>query len=64
MKGYQKGFPSAFAEVSNPSLNNGYVEGISITLGNPHKDVWTYGVGLNDDGNYGSGAHNCPCAIN
>ena len=63
VKGYQKGSPSAFAEVSNPSLNNGYVEGISITLGNPRKHVWTYAVGLSDDGNYGSGAHNCPCAI-
>ena len=61
--GYQKGSPSAFAEVSNPSLNNGYVEGISIMLGNPHKHVWTYAVGLSDNGNYGGGVHNCPCAI-
>ena len=64
VKGYQKGSPSAFAEVSNSSLNNEYVEGISITLGNPRKHVWTYAVGLSDDGNYGSGAHNCPCAVN
>lgn len=63
VKGYQKGSTSAFAvEGSTPSLDNGYVEGISITLGNPRKHVWTYAVGLSDDGTYDSGRHNCPCA--
>ena len=60
VKGYQKGSPSAFGEVSNPSLDNYYVEGISITLGRPRKHVWTYAVGLSDDYNYPS--FNCPCA--
>ena len=64
VRGYQKGSPSAFAEVSVPSLDNGYVEGISITLGNPRKHVWTYAIGLSDDGNHQSGIHNCPCARN
>ena len=64
VRGYQKGSPSAFAEVSVPSLDNGYVEGISVTLGNPRKHVWTYAVGLSDDGNFQRGIHNCPCAKN
>ena len=60
VKGYQKGSPSAFGEEKNPSLDNGYVEGISITLGKPRKHIWTYAVGLSDDYNYPN--HNCPCA--
>ena len=62
VKGYQKGSPSAFAEVSTPSLDNGYVEGISITSGYPRKHIWTYAVGLSDDQNHAGGVHNCPCA--
>ena len=62
VKGYQKGSLSAFGDVVIPSLDNQYVEGISITLGNPRKHVWTYAVGLSDDGNHAGGAHNCPCA--
>ena len=62
VKGYQKGSPSAFGDESLPSLDARYVEGISITLGNPSKHVWTYAVGLSDDGNYDGGVHNCPCA--
>ena len=64
VKGYQKGTPSAFGEVSTPSLDNGYVEGISITLGYPRKHVWTYAVGLSDDDNHAGGVHNCPCSKN
>ena len=37
-----------------------YVDGISITTGSPHKHVWTYAVGLNDD--YHNPPLNCPCA--
>ena len=63
MRGYQKNSPSAFANMSNPSLDIGYVEGISITLGNPCKHVWTYVVGLSENNNFGNGIHNCPCAV-
>ena len=46
---------------SSRSLDGVYVDGISITSGNPHKHVWTYAVGL---GNQHRFAHaNCPCAI-
>ena len=48
VKGYQEGSPSAFGDESRPSLDTRYVEGISITLGNPRKHVWTYAVGLSD----------------
>ena len=60
VKGYQKGSPGAFRKIENPSIDNEYVEGISITLGTPRKHVWTYGVGLSNDYNYAN--VNCPCA--
>ena len=37
-----------------------YVDGVSITLDDPRKHVWTYAVGLSDDEIYEYG--NCPCA--
>ena len=72
--GYQKGtmdafFPSAYAHgkvdrytpvTSSRSLDGLYVDGISITSGNPRKHVWTYAVGVSDDYNYPQ--INCPCA--
>ena len=61
IKGYQKGSPSAFDETSTYSLNNHYVEGISITLGNPRKHVWTYAVGLHDRDR--EPTHTCPCTL-
>ena len=74
MLGYQKGttngfYPSAYAHgkvngykptTSSRSLDGVYVDGISITSGNPRKHVWTYAVGWSDDANYPQ--FNCPCA--
>ena len=37
-----------------------YVAGLSVTLGNPRKHVWTYATGLSDDGDYPN--NECPCA--
>ena len=74
--GYQKGsmdgfYPSAHSHgkypdeytpvTSSRSLDGLYVDGISITSGNPRKHVWTYAVGLSDDyKDYHP--FNCPCA--
>ena len=55
IQGYQKGTPDAFNVSSSfPSLDNRYVDGISITIGNPRKHIWTYAAG--------NGLFNCPCA--
>ena len=43
-------------------MNDHYVEGVSITLGSPHKHLWTYAVGLND--NDTDPSHTCPCSVN
>ena len=63
VKGYQKGTPEAFhsTEFDTKSINDHYVDGVSITLGYPRKHVWTYAAGLSDDGN--EQIHNCPCAV-
>ena len=72
--GYQKGtmdafYPYAYSHgkansykpvTTSRSLDGVYVDGISITSGSPRKHVWTYAVGLSDDGNYPQ--FNCPCA--
>ena len=42
------------------SIDGAYVDGVSITIGNHRKHVWTYAVGHSDEGNYPH--HNCPCA--
>ena len=48
-------------KTSSRSLDGVYVDGISITSGNPRKHVWTYAVGVSEDYKDHS-PHNCPCA--
>ena len=42
VRGYQFYSPNAFTGLRGHSINDAYVDGISITLGNPRKHVWTY----------------------
>ena len=46
VKGYQKGNTDGFLSSRDnaKSINDHYVDGLSITLGNPRKHVWTYAV--------------------
>ena len=64
VKGYQKGSMDSFGstrfDTISKSINDHYVDGLSIILGNPRKHVWTYAIGLSDDYNYHG--LNCPCA--
>ena len=53
--GYQKASPDGF---QGNSIDNGYVDGLSITHGSPRQHIWTYAVGLTDSGT----SNNCPCA--
>jgi len=61
-KAYQVGHPDAFFSFDSdtPSIDNEYVDGISITIGSPRKHVWTYAAGNSDNHNYPR--FNCPCA--
>ena len=40
----------------NPTINDAYVEGVSITHGSPRRHIWTYASGLTR-----SGGNSCPC---
>ena len=51
--GYQIGHPDAFH--SFDSINSPYVEGVSITYGNPRAHIWTYAAALSEISN------SCPC---
>ena len=77
VKGYQKGsmdafYPSAHTHGKYPdtytpitasrSLDGVYVDGISITSGNPRKHVWTYAVGVRDNNDTLHEPFICPCA--
>ena len=55
-RGYQKGWSVAFA--FSPQTIDYYVDGLSITHGNPRQHIWTFANGLFDD----SHDFNCPCA--
>ena len=55
--GYQKASTDAFAGTVN-DIDSYYVHGLSITYGSPRKHLWTYAVGIADDGD---GTTRCPC---
>ena len=53
--GYQVGHPDAFH--SSDSINEAYVEGVSITHGSPRSHIWTLAAGRSEIAN-----SDCPCA--
>ena len=62
-RGYQYSSTDGFAfQSSTNDINSYYVDGVSITYGNPRRHIWTYASGLSDDDDYANGVHNCPCA--
>ena len=62
VRGYQRTTTDAFGDprTSGKTINDAYVDGVSITLGSPRKHVWTYASGYSDDLDQLS--INCPCA--
>ncbi|XP_065893403.1 uncharacterized protein [Dysidea avara] len=60
-RGYQKRFTDAFygCNRAGQTIDGYYVEGISITHGNPRQHIWTYASGLLDNQTH---SYNCPCA--
>jgi len=60
--GYQKGTPDGFCAHISPSkaIDSTYVDGVSITYGTPRKHIWTYAIGVNEQG----GKYSCPCSQN
>ena len=58
-RGYQKGSPNAFFDSLKYSIDSYYVDGLSITHGNPCQHIWTYAAGITDHEGHTS---RCPCA--
>ena len=55
--GYASGNPDAFADfegLGNGSIDDPYVDGVSVTYGSPRQHIWTFGAGH-------GGEFRCPC---
>ena len=57
-RGYQQGKPDAFGNDLTRSIDDSYVDGVSITYGDPRMHIWTYAVG-NDESSAANSS--CPC---
>ena len=63
VKGYQKGSTDAFENKYNNTIDDAYVDGVSITLpSTPRTHVWTYASGLSSSTNSAFNIYNCPCS--
>ena len=60
VKGYQENTPDAFRHSSSFSVDDNYVDGVSITQGSPRRHLWTYATGLSEQSRYH--IYRCPCA--
>ena len=61
--GYQVGEPQAFhLENRNrpQSINGAYVDGVSLTFGNPRQHIWTFTASLDETGTYDTDSR-CSC---
>ena len=61
---YQRGSNDGFYNYHSRdqlSLNDYYVDGLSVTHGNPRSHIWTFVAGISKGGNYPN--YNCPCAL-
>ena len=61
--GYQIGEPQAFVLTNvgrNPTIDRLYVDGVSLTYGNPRKHIWTFAAAL-DEAGIGNNSSRCTC---
>ena len=56
--GYQDSTPDGFHE---SSINNAYIDGVSITYGQPRNHIWSYAAGYTENST-SSVTSNCPCS--
>jgi hypothetical protein len=57
--GYQVGETGAFVASERDTINNRYVDGVSLTYGNPQQHIWTFANALDEYPDYYQ--HKCPC---
>ena len=58
VRGYQFHTTNAFDGIKGNTINDPYVDGVSITRGNPHQHVWTYAAYYYEGA---STRYLCPC---
>ena len=59
IRGYQKGTTDGF-NTQETAIDKPYLDGVSVTIGNPRKHVWSYVAGNSQNNESKRG--NCPCA--
>ena len=57
--GYQIGTPDTFGNSIGRSIDTFYVDGVSLTHGNPRQHIWTFAAGLDEVATIPQ--FNCPC---
>ena len=65
IRGYQYASTDAFRPHNRnnmKSIDQAYVDGISLTHGSPRKHIWTFAAGIQENHVYASGYSDCPCA--
>ena len=61
VRGYQYYTPNAFDPSPGKTINDVYIDGISITHGSPRRHLWSYAANCYEQYR-GSGNYICPCA--
>ena len=62
VRGYQFASPDGFHDIdctANCTIDRPYVDGVSITHGNPRQHIWSYASGIYE--NHSSDQSTCPC---
>ena len=63
--GYQVGSTNAFWQYYNnqgsTTIDSTYVDGVSLTHGNPRQHIWTFAAALDRNGSLGVQSDRCPC---
>ena len=63
--GYQIGSPDAFSQGhQQSSIDEPYVDGVSVTYGDPRKHIWTFVGGISETVVNALPSRSCPCALN
>ena len=64
--GYQYGDPDAFSQrESDVTVDQNYVDGLSITYGSPRQHLWTFAAAVREGDSMPiySTIHHCPCSV-
>ena len=60
--GYQKGTPDAIVGDGDRSINDHYIDGVSITRGNPRQHLWSFIGALYERSKFLGHRSTCPCS--